>query len=207
MSSEIDTPYENKMNVFDIFPFLQSFPFDEYSIKLEQGIDYLDDTGIDPIVLSAGGGGIAAPDFVNFAYIGRANRIILSFYTYDINFIVKNVNKIKKLDSIREIIDIGLKSKDLVNKINGIRVGEKFLKKMGNSLAVGHSFNKVFDDIIKHNNIHIKKEIIREIKLKQLKVAEHLFSDIELSIIRSFYNLHLHHIKVLLGVVISIKIY
>ncbi len=66
----MEQAYKKDTNIFDIFPFLLSFPFHDYSITLEQGVDYLDDLGIDPIVLSAGGGGIAAPDFVNFQHTG-----------------------------------------------------------------------------------------------------------------------------------------
>ena len=65
MPSEMEQTYKNDTTIFDIFPFLLSFPFHDYSITLEQGVDYLDDLGIDPVVLSAGGGGIATPLYAN----------------------------------------------------------------------------------------------------------------------------------------------
>lgn len=197
----------NDTTIFDIFPFLLSFPFPDYSITLEQGVDYLDDLGIDPVVLSAGGGGIAAPDFVNFQHIGEENKITLSFYTYDINFIINNCDSILKFDDVRRSIDEGLDSDDLLLKIKSIKVGEKLVRKIGKSLVAGSSFNKLFDDLLKHNKHSLTSVAIKDIKLKRIKAAEYKYTGVEESIISSFYNLHLHHLKILLGIVIAIKIY
>tara|TARA_Y100000389_G_scaffold188601_1_gene211384 strand:+ start:30 stop:641 length:612 start_codon:yes stop_codon:yes gene_type:complete len=203
----MEQSYKNDTSIFDIFPFLLSFPFHDYSITLEQGVDYLDDLGIDPIVLSAGGGGITSPDFVNFQHTGRENKITLSFYTYDISFIINNCNHILKFDDVRKCIDDGLKSTSIGEKLKSIKVGEKLIRKIGKSLVAGSSFNKLFDDLLKSNEHSLKLDVIRDIKLKRLKVPEYEYTKVEKSIIRSFYNLHLHHLKILLGIVIAIKIY
>jgi len=203
----MEKAYKKDTSIFDIFPFLLSFPFDDYTITLEQGADYLDDLGIDPIVLSAGGGGIAAPDFVNFLHTGKDNRITLSFYTYDINFIVNNSVDILKFDDVRKSLDNGLDSSDLHIKLKSIKIGERFIKKIGKSLVAGSSFNKLLDDLLEHNEHSFSRESIKDIKLKKIKAAEHKYGKTEESIITSFYDLHLHHLKILLGIVISIKIY
>jgi len=203
----MEQAYKNDTSIFDIFPFLLSFPFHDYSIKLEQGVDYLDDLGIDPIVLSAGGGGIAAPDFVNFQHTGEENKITLSFYTYDISFIIKNCSHILKFDGVRKSIDDGLNSLAIGEKLKSIKIGEKLVRKIGKSLVAGSSFNKLFDDLLKSNVHSLRSDTIRDIKLKRLKVPEYEYTELEKSIIRSFYDLHLHHLKILLGIVIAIKIY
>jgi len=203
----MEQAYKNDTSIFDIFPFLLSFPFHDYSITLEQGVDYLDDLGIDPIVLSAGGGGIAAPDFVNFQHTGEENKITLSFYTYDISFIINNCSHILKFDGVRKSIDDGLNSLAIGEKLKSIKIGEKLVRKIGKSLVAGSSFNKLFDDLLKNNRHSLKADVIRDIKLKRLKVPEYEYTEVEKSIIRSFYDLHLHHLKILLGIVIAIKIY
>lgn len=203
----MEQAYKNDTSIFDIFPFLLSFPFHDYSITLEQGADYLDDLGIDPIVLSAGGGGIAAPDFVNFQHTGEENKITLSFYTYDISFIINNCSHILKFDDVRKSIDDGLDSLDIGEKLKSIKIGEKLVRKIGKSLVAGSSFNKLFDDLLKNNGHSLRADVIRDIKLKRLKVPEYEYTEVEKSIIRSFYDLHLHHLKILLGIVIAIKIY
>lgn len=203
----MEQAYKNDTSIFDIFPFLLSFPFHDYSITLEQGVDYLDDLGIDPIVLSAGGGGIAAPDFVNFQHTGEENKITLSFYTYDISFIINNCSHILKFDDVRKSIDDGLDSLDIGEKLKSIKIGEKLVRKIGKSLVAGSSFNKLFDDLLKNNGHSLRADVIRDIKLKRLKVPEYEYTEVEKSIIRSFYDLHLHHLKILLGIVIAIKIY
>lgn len=203
----MEQAYKNDTTIFDIFPFLLSFPFPDYSITLEQGVDYLDDLGIDPVVLSAGGGGIAAPDFVNFQHTGIENKITLSFYTYDINFIINNCDNILKFDDVRRSIDSGLDSEDILTKLKSIKTGEKLVRKIGKSLVAGSSFNKLFDELLKNNRNSLKTNIIKDIKLKKLKVSEYEYTEVEKSIIDSFYDLHLHHLKILLGIVIAIKIY
>lgn len=203
----MEQAYKNDTSIFDIFPFLLSFPFHDYSITLEQGVDYLDDLGIDPIVLSAGGGGIATPDFVNFQHTGEESKITLSFYTYDISFIINNCSHILKFDDVRKSIDDGLNSLAIGEKLKSIKIGEKLIRKIGKSLVAGSSFNKLFDDLLKNNRHSLKADVIRDIKLKRLKVPEYEYTEVEKSIIRSFYDLHLHHLKILLGIVIAIKIY
>ena len=203
----MEQAYKNDTSIFDIFPFLLSFPFHDYSITLEQGVDYLDDLGIDPIVLSAGGGGIATPDFVNFQHTGEESKITLSFYTYDISFIINNCSHILKFDDVRKSIDDGLNSLAIGEKLKSIKIGEKLVRKIGKSLVAGSSFNKLFDDLLKNNRHSLKADVIRDIKLKRLKVPEYEYTEVEKSIIRSFYDLHLHHLKILLGIVIAIKIY
>lgn len=198
--------FKSKSELFEAFPFLIAFPFDEYEINLESGIDYLNELEVDPIIISAAGGYVK-PEFINFYYEGEVNRITLSFYTYDLTYISDQASKIKKFDQIRKDLDDGLKSDSLLNKIEIIKKGDIFLKKLGSSLKSTGSFGKILDEMLILGEIEMNKAMIKEIKSMKPTIDESLFSEEEFQIIKSFYNLHLHHIKILLGIVIAIKIY
>jgi hypothetical protein len=193
-------------DVYEAYPILQSFPFGGYNIALEQEEDDGANLGIDPVIISESGG-IAPPEFVNFYYMGKYTNIALSFYTYDINFIRDNAHKIKKLDSLRELLDTGLESDDSLIKISSIKKGERFLKKIGSSLNVGKSFDQILDQLLVEGTHVVTSAQIKKIKGKSPTLDVTEFSEDIQIIINSFYNIHLHHIKILLGVVIAAKIH
>jgi hypothetical protein len=194
------------IDVFETFPFLLSFPFREYDISIEKGESYAEMAGIDPVIISESGG-IAAPEFVNFFHIGKDTKIALTFYTYDINFIHESASKVKKLDSVREILDTGLASNDILEKVDCIKKGERFLKKIGSSLIAGRSFDNTLDQFLIAGNHVITKGDITKIKRISKKLDPSAFRVEIQDVIKLFYNIHLHHIKILLGVVIASKIH
>jgi hypothetical protein len=197
--------HELRRDLFEMFPFLQAFPFDDYNITLEKGMDQLNDLGIDPIIISEGG--YVKPEFINFHYDGEINRITLSFYSYDLTFISDQASKIKKFDSIRKEVDYALDSESLLDKIESIKKGDTFLKKIGSSLKSSGSFNKILDEMLILAECEMDKSMIKEIKQMKTTIDQNLFTESEFEIIKSFYNLHLHHIKILLGIIIAVKIY
>jgi hypothetical protein len=205
MSEETGEIFKSNENLFEMFPFLRAYPFDDYVITLEKGNSLLDELDIDPIRISAGG--YVKPEFVNFYYDGEVNRITLSFYTYDLSYMLDQAKKIKKFDDIRKTVDFALKSDSLLTKIDSIKRGDTFLKKIGSSLKSVGAFGKILDEMLILAELEIEKPLLKEIKGMKLTIDEHLFSEEEFKIIKSFYNLHLHHIKILLGIIISIKIY
>ena len=206
MQDEPDEIPQVTNKIFEKYPFLSSFPFPDYDIRLESGEDYATASGIDPIIISAAGG-IAQPEFINFDYAGKYTKIMLSFYTYDVKYMYENSHKIKKLDSVRELLDIGLDTDILVEKIEAIKKGERFIKKLGTSLVAGKSFDHVFDEFMKSKGYEIDKTHIRKIKSMYKTLDETELEDGVKKIVRSFYNIHLHHIKILLGIIIAAKIH
>jgi hypothetical protein len=192
--------------VFEAYPFLQSFPFNEYTMLLDKDEDFATSAGIDPVIISAAGG-FVKPEYINFQYHGKYTKIMLSFYTYDITYVSDQADRIKKLDSVRELLDNGLKSRVLLEKIDSIKKGEKFLKKLGSSLSVGKAFDGVLDQFLLANDKELSKVELRKIKSMFKTIDEDAYDDDVKDIIKSFYNIHLHHIKILLGVVIATKIH
>ena len=194
------------IDVLETFPFLQSFPFGEYTITLEKGESYTDMAGIDPVVISEAGG-MVAPEFVNFYHVSKDTKIALTFYTYDINFIHESANKIKKLDSVREVLDLGISSNDILTKIDCIKKGERFLKKIGSSLIAGRAFDSTLDQFLVEGKHVMSKADLTKIKKVSRTLESDRFHEEVKDIIVSFYNIHLHHVKILLGVVIASKIH
>lgn len=202
-----ELPEENltgQSDLFELFPFMQSFPFGDYDMQLEKSTDY--NMGLDPVIISAAGG-FVKPEFVNFFYFGKYTKIALSFYTFDIQFIYESAVKIKRMDAVREALDNGLESDDIMVKIDTIKKGERFIRKLGSSLAAGNAFDKVLDEFLAADELDVDPKLLKKIKSrsKTLDVTE-LDEDLE-SIVRSFYNIHLHHMKILLGIVIAAKIH
>jgi hypothetical protein len=197
---------QGKSRLYKEFPFMQAFPFDDYEITLEQEEDFATLAGIDPVVISEAGT-FVTPEFVNFYYTSDGTRISLSFYTYDIRYILENCKSIKKIDEVRFNLDSGLVSDSLIEKILSIRSGEKFLKKLGSSLIVGRSFDSLLDDMLKDKDHNLTKTELNKIKAKYRTISEDSYSDDIKASIGSFYDIHIHHIKILLGVVIASKIY
>jgi len=206
MQEESDEDLTNKPEIYKDYPFLYSFPFDDYQMSLEKGKDYAAASGIDPIVISAAGG-IAQPEFINFDYRGKYTQITISFYTYDIKYIHENSHKIIKLDSVREILDDGLDSDNLLDKIDIIKRGERFLKQLGSGLIAGKSFDPVLDEFLNNAGYIVDKPQLRKIKSMYKTLDETELENGVKDIVKAFYNIHLHHIKILLGIVIASKIH
>jgi hypothetical protein len=173
-------------------------------------LDSLDDSAehanIDPIIIEAASS-FVKPEFVNFNYAGKYTKVTLSFYTYDLIFISENVDHIKKLDSVRESLDRGLDTTDIITKIEMIKEGEKFLRKIGSSLVAGKTFSILLDNILENNGITIDQRKLNKIKSMYKTVEYDELDEKAKNCIRSYYNIHLHHIKILLGIVIATKIH
>lgn len=198
--------FDNRSKLYAEFPFMQAFPFEEYTFTLEKEDDLTTLSGIDPVVISEAGK-FVVPEFVNFYYISKETKVSLSFYTYDIRYILENSKDVKKIDEIREALDYGISATTLLDKIESIKKGEKFLKKLGSSLIVGKSFDGVLDEFLANKGYVVSKSELRKIKSKFKTISEDLYDDELKEIIGSFYDIHLHHIKILLGIVIASKIY
>lgn len=206
MQEYSDDDLRDKSRLYKEFPFMQAFPFEDYDITLEQEDDFASLAGIDPVIISEAGT-FVKPELINFYYVSGDTRVSLSFYTYDVRYILENSKSVKKIDDVRFNLDKGLFSKSLIDKITSIKSGEKFLKKLGSSLIVGRSFDGLLDDILKDINHGLSKSELRKIKFKYKTINEDEYSDSVKKAIGSFYDIHIHHIKILLGIVIASKIY
>jgi hypothetical protein len=204
MSEEINSEMIDNYSIYDMFPFLTSFPFSEYTITLDKLVPKKE-IEIDPMVAHAAGD-VGNLDFINFTNTEEDGDIIFSFYTFDIEFITSMSKKVRKLDSVREQLDSGLNSDLLSAKAESIKSGEKFIKKIGPSLLASTAFDPIVDGMINANELEVDPVLVKQIK--KIKVIDETgLSNEVYDIISSFYDLHIHHIKILLGIVISHKIY
>jgi hypothetical protein len=204
MSEDINDETLQVEKAYRMFPYLSSFPFSEYNITsnvLEDGID----TQVDPMVAKEASS-VSNLEFINFTYQYGEADICFSFYTFDIEFICSVSKKVRKLDAIRENLDIGISSKDADEKLKSIRTGEIFIKKLGPSLLAGESFDGILYEMLNIKDIKIEDSLLDDItKLNNIE-----YSEVEYKIYSSildYYDLHLHHIKILLGIVIAYKIH
>tara|TARA_Y100000389_G_C17471148_1_gene531095 strand:+ start:8189 stop:8803 length:615 start_codon:yes stop_codon:yes gene_type:complete len=204
MSEEINSDVEDEFIIYKMFPFLLSFPFSEYVISFDKLVPK-NDIDIDPLIAKESGDW-GSLDFINFTIPEVDGDIIFSFYTFDIEFITSMSKKVRKLDSIREKLDIGLNSELLSEKAESIKIGEKFIKKIGPSLLASTAFDPIVDGIISANKLDVSPVTVK--KIKKIKIIDEKELSKELyDVISSFYDLHIHHIKILLGIVISHKIH
>ena len=203
MSEEINSEIIDFKKPYKLFPFLSSFPFQEYTISVEKSSK--DDIEVDPMIAKEAST-ISNLDFINFTCKHGDSDICFSFYTFDIEYICSISRKVRKLDSIREKLDIGISSNELDCKLKTIREGEKFIKKLGHSLLAGKSFDVILDEMLKLREASVKQSVLDKIKL--FKDVDYSSIDyLAIDCILDYYDLHLHHIKILLGIVIATKIY
>lgn len=201
MYEEINSEDLSVQTVFKLFPFLSSFPFNDYKISIDKISDSIE---VDPLVAKE----TSYNDlyFINFTYQYGESDICFSFYTFDIEFICSVSKKVRKLDSVREKLDKGLTLDGISDKLIHIKEGEKFIKKLGPSLLAGDSFDGILDEMLKLAEVEADSKIIYKIKnLKEVNSEELDYNTFRCA--ADYYDLHLHHIKILLGIVIAHKIY
>jgi len=193
-------------SIFDLFPYMQSFPFNEYEFDLKILEKSNSDSGINPIIIEEAGKYVS-PSTINFYTSGELTNISISFYTYDIKFIEKRSTSIKKMDQINKALDTALNSYDFLDKLIGINIGEKFLKKIGSGLSASSIFNRILDELIIISEIKMQPDQLKLIKKFDNSIKQEEFDDAQQQLIREYYNLYLHHARILLGIVIAIKIH
>ena len=200
---------ENKKDiegVFEIFPFMRSFPFDEYEFELEKLERSNSSSGINPIIIEQAGK-FVGPSIITFHAIGAITNTIISFYTYDIKYIESQEDKIKKMDQLNTAMKIALDSNDFLIKLHGIKAGEKFLKKIGSGLTAAPTFNKIISELLIISEIEIESNLLKQIKTLDNNIDQSVFTDEEQEVICEYYNLYIHNIRIMLGIIIAIKIH
>lgn len=183
-------------NIYDEFPFMQSFPFNDYHIQLIANFDEL---------------GYEAPAeladlTVSFSYNEKGSDVHIFFIPEDIYFLYEKSKDIKTLDSVRELIDRGLTSPKIEAKTECVLDSVEFLEKVDKSYANIDNFDGILDDLIGINNADFS--IIIADKIKRLLDGESpKLNKLERDVISSYLNFQLHHAKIILGVIIAAKIH
>lgn len=200
--SELDKSSE----VYKKFPFMEAFPFEEYSINLEE--DELDvSLEIAPILISALGKS-STLGLVNFQYLENDSAVTVSFPQKDIVHLTKVVGKIKKLDSVLTELSAGLAAPDIESKIKYIKGSKKFLRLFMSESLEKPKFESFLGELLTLNEAVLESELILELqKLKPSKILRCALSINEEATVLAYLNFHLHYCKILLGIVIAIKIF
>jgi len=185
--------------LYKIFPFLKSFPFEQYDIsggkerndeegEHEHEHDYQD-------------------ELFNFKYFSRDKDITISFYDSDIHFLHNISKDIKSLDTVRKSIDKGLKSEDMLIKFSAIKKAKTFLKKVKSPAEESGTFKTVLDGLQNINEVKLSKDVINKIDKLDKKLKDEKLNVNELITIDSYLDFQLHHAKIMLGIVIASKIH
>lgn len=190
--------------LYNILPFMESFPFTEYKITLEE-----DDSEPDvaPMLLKALGT-LGTQCSLTFYYTENDAEIQIVFDRDDIFDIEDISHKIKILNSVRECLDGSLQSDLIKDKIVAIKKSRKFIDLLELSNLSDSPFIEVLQDMCEIYNITFSTShllAIQKLSFTQLRESQLTLKQRE--ILKSFLNFKLHYAKIILGIVIAAKIY
>ena len=188
-------------------PFISEFPFKEYDIRLtETGDDFIK-LGISPMLVNEfGDNGVI--EHLNFDYSEDESNISISIGRYDIEWIAEQSEKVKKLDTTRKVLDLGISSWDLIDKIKAIKAGRKFIKLIDCENIALMDFSELLSEfLLMYETALISKTKVGLQKLSEATIKSTEFSERQFKAVSAFLNFQIHYMKILLGIVIAIKIY
>jgi len=179
--------------LYENFPFLKSFPFDEYTLSSGKDADYHDELDRD--------------ELIDFTYKAMDKDITISFFNEDIEFLDMISKKIISLNSLRKDIDDALKSNEMLTKFEGIEKTKPFLKKVKSPAIDVSSFTTVLNGLQKINEVEFSNGIIDKINKLDKTLIDFKFNVNEARTVHSYLDFQLHHAKIVLGVIIASKIH
>jgi hypothetical protein len=189
--------------IYEEFEFLKSFPFfDQYQLILVKSIKGTDNGPyLSDVKYSAD-----EEDTIAFAYQEGDHEVHVFFLKEDIYFFSIKANSIDTLDSVNTMLNLGLKEDDLVKKAWSVTESLDFLEKVDKGYGDFDNFDSVLNDFIGLNDAVITTAIVS--KLQALMSGKKpRMNKIEKSSIRSYLDFQLHHAKIILGMIISVKIH
>lgn len=188
-------------------PFMIEFPFNEYDIRfVEKGDDFIQ-MGISPMLVNEFGDN-GTIETINFYYLEKGTEISISIGRDDVEWIAEQSDKVKTLDSIRQVLDIGLDTNDLIEKVKSIKAGKKFTKSINCESTALIDFNELLSEFIHLYDTALTSKIklgLQKLSEATLKSTE--FSERQYNTVSAFLNFQIHYTKILLGIVIAAKIY
>lgn len=187
-------------SIYEVFPFLSHFPFEDYIIY------YSKENFGSTISINSNEEDPISPALVNFIYKSNYITIVISFYKEDIDYIHEYSNKIKKFDDIRKKIDVAIKSDDILEKIKSIKKGEKLIKQIDTNISAGIIFDKILEEMLSSSNIKLNSVILKKIKTMSKSIVRENLKTKTKEIINIFYDMHLNHVKILIGIIIASKL-
>lgn len=188
-------------------PFMEAFPFEEYEISLEIEGTGPEELGIAPILIK-NLGSFGTDYTVIFSYVEGENPIVVTINRDDVLYLAEVSNQIKKMSPVKEILDKGIASSRVEEKLESIKESRKFLKCLGSDVLLNPGFEAVLGDLLETNNVALSTEqMLAAQNRSRSKLAKMNFNMKQRAIIASFFNFQLHYAKILLGIIIAAKIY
>lgn len=179
--------------IYEIFPFLKSFPFDEYTLSSGKDADYHEELDKD--------------ELIDFTYQTMDKDITISFFNEDMEFLDMISGNVTSLDSLRFQIDEALKSNEILTKFEGIEKTKPFLEKVKSPAVDTGSFTTVLNGLQEINEVEFSEGIVNKINKLDKKLIDFKFNVNEIKAIHSYLDFQLHHAKIMLGVIIASKIH
>lgn len=202
-----DEPRDKTSELLDVLPFMSSFPFSDYEITMDERGDDFISLGISPILVNEIGE-YGTTNMLNFHYIDNDASVTISLQRGDIEWIAEEIDRAKEIDSIRQKLDNALNTNDLLLKMEGVKLAKKFTKRVDPYAVGAISFNGVLNEFLQVNDAVLPSKIkqgAQKSTISQLK--DQTFSENQYQALKSFFNFQLHYAKIVLGIVISVKIY
>lgn len=187
------------------YPFLVNFPFDgDFDMEIEA-------SRIMAIMFDeAFEAGPKRPDQQIIKFIHKSGPVhtTVSMYSQDILWIDQIAGSVKQLDRISKRINRGLKSKDIILKIDVALEADQWLSQLSDnrhSLSK-ETFNEVLQGLLANRSLVESVNLINSINKLCAKKGIVKLSKSDASVILTYLHFKLIYTKLMLGLVIASKI-
>jgi hypothetical protein len=195
------------IDVFDVVPFLRSFPFDEYELDLSvDGIDALE-MGISPLLIDVLGS-FGTEEQVKFYYNQDGAKIMISIHVDDILDIQEEANRIQVLNLHVKYLSEALRSNEIAKKVSAIKKSRKFIVSLDVEALVGVPFGEVIAALAENADAEVTDTLITMLaQLSSKKLSDLQAKPQQKKLILDYLDFQLHYAMIILGIVIAAKIH
>lgn len=195
------------IEVFDVVPFLRSFPFDEYELDINvEGVDAAE-LGISPLLINVLGT-FGTEEQVRFYYNYLDSKIMISIHVEDIFDIQQSSNGVETLNSHFKYLKEALESDDITKKVSSIKKSRKFIVALGVEALVGVPFGEVMAAFAEVDGLKLSEGLVHTLAgLNTKKILERVTTKDEQKLTLDYLDFQLHYAMIILGVVIAAKIH
>jgi lipopolysaccharide biosynthesis glycosyltransferase len=205
---EEDDDLGRSIQVEEIVPFMEAFPFNEYDIIVQKKIEKTRRAEVSKILLDNIEHFTENKTPIDFLFLEGDNQLMITFQSKDLEEIAQESKTITKFDALRKHLDTVLISDDIEAKLKIIKISRKFIGSGLPSLLLNESVITVLSELLELNEIRLSQnQIIALSKYSYTKFCKESATPNQLEIVRTYLNFHLHYAKIILGIIISSKIF
>jgi hypothetical protein len=205
---EEDDDLGRSIQVEEIVPFMEAFPFSEYDIVVQKKLETSTRAEVSKILLDNINHFVDGKTPVNFLFLEGDNQLMITFQSRDLEEIARESKDINKFDTLRKHLDVALSTDDIESKIKIIKISRKFIGSGLPSLLLNESVITVLSELLELNEIRLSQnQIVALSKYSYTKFCKESATPNQLEIVRTYLNFHLHYAKIILGIIISSKIF